>query len=75
MIRLRDKNGNVVKLPEEVSFVEVCDLDNNIACAVYLDTQKFAHIVTSSSKEAPRYAGIFNVTFSKIIDLPKELIE
>lgn len=73
MIRLRDTSGKVIEAPENLGFIEICDLDGNIACAVYPDSQKFTHVVVHNSKEAERYSSIFKVKFSKILELPKEI--
>jgi hypothetical protein len=75
MIRLRDTLGKVIESPENLGFIEVCDLDGNVACAIYPDSQKFTHIVVHNSKEAARYASIFKVKFSKILELPKEILD
>ena len=72
MIRLRDKNGKLIPV-ENLGFVEVCDLDGNVSCAVYPDLQGHVHIVTKNSAEHKRYENIFNVTFTKIVNLPKDL--
>lgn len=74
MIRLRNKKGEVLPL-DEVGFVEICDLDGNVSCAIYPDLQNHIHIVTKVSPEAIRYENIFNVKFSKIVKLPPELFK
>lgn len=73
MIRLRDKHGNALSLPFEPGFVEVCDVHGDVACSVYADSKGFVHIVTSNSSEAKRYADIFKVKFTSIINIPAEL--
>lgn len=73
MIRVRDKHGNVIVPSDDLGFIEVCDMDGNVACAVYTDSHGFIHVVTSNSKEAVRYSQIFKVKFSPIINLPSEL--
>lgn len=73
MIRLRDKQGNLLNIPFELGFVEVCGHDGNVACAIYPDSNKFIHIVTASSDEAKRYSEIFKVKFANIISIPNEL--
>ena len=72
MIRLRDKHGNEVP-SENLGFVEVCDVDGGVACAVYLDSHGFVHVVTEQSKESQRYAQIFKVKFSKIVNISPEI--
>lgn len=72
MIRLRDKHGNEIP-SENLGFVEVCDTDGNVACAVYPDSHGFVHVVTEQSKEALRYAQIFKVKFSKIVNISPEI--
>jgi hypothetical protein len=73
MIRLRDKDGKILDIYTTIGFVEICDTDGNVACAVYPDSEKLIHILTSTSKEALRYSKIFNVKFSPIINTPQEL--
>ena len=75
MIRLRDKHGNLLSLPFEPGFVEVCDINGDVACAVYSDSKGFVHIVTNQSHEAKRYAEIFKLKFTPIINIPSELKE
>lgn len=75
MIRLRDKQGNEITPDTNLGFVEVCDLDGNVACAVYPDSHGFVHVITSQSKESARYAHIFKVKFSKIVNISPELKE
>jgi hypothetical protein len=72
MIRLRDKLGNELPV-DTMGFVEVCDIDGNVACAVYPDSHGFVHVITSQSKEAARYAQIFKVKFSKIVNISPEI--
>lgn len=73
MIRLRDKDGKILDISTIIGFVEVCDIDGNVACAVYPDSEKLIHIITSKSQEAGRYSKIFNVKFAPIINTPQEL--
>lgn len=72
MIRLRDKHGTEVP-SENLGFVEVCDTEGNVACAVYLDSHGFVHVVTEQSKESQRYSQIFKVKFSKIVNISPEI--
>lgn len=74
MIRLRDKQGNVIP-GDDTGFIEVCDVDGNVACAVYPDSHGFVHVITAQSKEAARYSQIFKVKFSKIVNISPELKE
>lgn len=73
MIKFRNKAGEYIAMPEGLGFVEVCDLDGNIACAVYPDSNNFIHIVTHTSKEAKRYSDIFSVKFSPMVEVPATL--
>lgn len=75
MIRLRDKQGIDIASDANLGFVEVCDLDGNVACAVYPDSHGFVHVITAQSKEAARYSQIFKVKFSKIVNISPELKE
>jgi len=72
MIRLRDKHGNEFS-EDNLGFVEVCDMDGNVACAVYPDSHGFVHVITAQSKEAARYEQIFKVKFSKIVNISPEI--
>lgn len=73
MIRLRDKQGNILNPPFEIGFIEVCSQDGQLACAIYPDSNKFIHIVTSTSDEAARYSQIFGTEFTSITKIPQEL--
>lgn len=73
MIKLRNKKGEYIDLPENLGFVEVCDLDGNVACAIYPDSNNFIHIVTHTSKEAKRYSDIFAMKFSTMVEVPNSL--
>jgi hypothetical protein len=72
MIRLRDKHGNEIP-GDALGFVEVCDTEGNVACAVYPDSHGFVHVITAQSKEATRYSQIFKVKFSKIVNIAPEI--
>ena len=72
MIRLRDKQGNTIP-GDNVGFIEVCDVDGNVACAVYPDSYGFVHVITAQSKESARYSQIFKVKFSKIVNISPEI--
>lgn len=73
MIRLRDKHGNEIPENKDLGFVEVCDLNGNVACAVFADSHGFIHVITQKSKESQRYSQIFKVKFSSIIDISPEI--
>lgn len=73
MIRLRDKQGNLLEPNENLGFIEVCDTTGNVACAVYADSFNMIHVITSSSLEKKRYEEIFKVKFSPIVNIPNEL--
>ncbi len=73
MIRLRDSEGRIITSHIPINFIEICDLDGQVAYAIYYDKEKLIHVTTSKSKEAENYAQVFNVKFSEIIDVPKEL--
>lgn len=74
MIRIRNKQGEII--PEEnVAFVEICDAEDNVACAIYEDGNKQIHFITQDSPAHARYANIMQVNFSEIIELPAILQE
>ncbi len=74
MIRLRDKEGRIVTSHTPINFIEICDLDGQVAYAIYYDKEKLIHVTTAKSKEAEQYANVFDVKFSEVIDVPKEFI-
>jgi uncharacterized Rossmann fold enzyme len=65
MIRLRSKEGVVEAAPQK--FVEVTDLDGNIAVLVYADNQGTVHLVHADDPEADKYQKLFDVKFCPII--------
>jgi hypothetical protein len=72
MIRLRDNKGREIKSHVPINFIEICDLDGQVAYAIYYDKDKMIHVTTAYSKEAENYAKVFNVKFTAVIDVPKE---
>lgn len=54
-------------------FVEICDLQGNIAVAFNQDDNGNITAITPGTKEAANYAALFGVKFSKLVRLPMEL--
>ena len=65
MIRLRSKTGETEEAPQK--FVEVTDLDGNIAVLVYTDAQGGVHLVHADDPEAVEYKKLFDVNFCPVI--------
>lgn len=66
MIRIRNKNGTVEELSPENRFIELCDDDGNIGCAVFMTDQGTLRIIYPEDiKDVAQYTNAFNVTFCK----------
>ncbi len=67
MIRLRRKDGTTLELPD-MAFVEICDLEGNVAQVSYQDNEGGMHVVNGNDPEAEQYKRMFpDVVFSKIV--------
>lgn len=66
MIRIRsiNKNKDIINLPKDAAFVEICDEEGNIACVISYDKISGAiNIFDGASPQAERYKLFFNTTF------------
>lgn len=66
-LRLRRPNGEVVPIPADVMFVEVCDQNGGVAALFIQDpsTSKITR-VGKGDEEAARYSVIYGVDFVDI---------
>lgn len=65
-IRIRNKNGTVEDLPPESRFIELCDDDGNIGCAVFMTDQGSVRVIyPEDTKDVAQYSNAFNVKFCK----------
>ena len=71
MIRLRETRGKVAELQEAFKFVEVCDLDGNIAMLIYTDSNGAVQIIRATdTKKADQYCAMYpGAKFCPIIPL------
>jgi hypothetical protein len=69
VIRLRTTKGAVVVLPEDTRFVELCDMDGQVAQVFYRDAQGVFKVVGANSPEAERYARLMTVKFIPLSSL------
>ena len=70
MIRIRDKDGKTVELPDSATFVEICDTDGNIGFVFFKGGNNQINVFNHKSKEAKAYQNRFNVSFiNKVVDL------
>ena len=74
-IQLRDTHGNMQPIPEGCRFVEICDEDGKIGCAIYQTDQGSVKVIyPSDTQDVERYEAIFNVKFCKRrIDIPIQI--
>lgn len=63
-LRLRKPNGDVVQIPPDVTFVEVCDQNGDVGALFIVDptTNKIMR-VGKGDEEAVRYTAIYGVQF------------
>ena len=65
-IQLRDLNGNLQPVPAGCRFVEICDDDGIVGCAIYQTDQGNVKVIyPSDEKETERYSEVFGVKFCK----------
>jgi hypothetical protein len=70
MIRLRNKEGDVVPVSEDATFVEICSQDGKIGCVFFEGDDCSINVFDKEASEAKIYENRFNVSFvDKIIDL------
>lgn len=74
-IQTRDIKGGVQILPQEYRFVEICDDDGKIGCAIYKSSNNTLHIIYPDDvKEVKRYEDTFNVKFCKrTVEVPIDI--
>lgn len=69
MIRIRRVDGKTLEIPD-AGFVEICDLEGNVAKVTYADDQGQMHEITSSDPEATQYRQLFpDVKFVELVSL------
>jgi len=67
MLRIRTPDGETIVLDGDPSaFVEICDVEGDIAQLVYRDSSGIIHIVSADDPEAANYARLFDVKFVKL---------
>lgn len=71
MIRLRETRGKTAELQESFQFVEVCDLDGNIAMLIFMDSAGAAQVVRATdTKKVANYCTMYpDAKFCPIIEL------
>lgn len=68
MLRLRSKEGIVTEI-QDLQFVEICDQDGGVARVLYQDANGIIRGFQSGEPDADRYAKLFNVNFTPIVNL------
>jgi len=69
MLRLRDARGEIIPLPVGAMFVEIGDIEGNVAVVVYKDPKD--DTVLTITKESPRaksYSKMYGARFVDITD-------
>lgn len=59
MLRLRTSSGAEFPIPPQVRFIELCDLDGQVAAVVYSDDRGGMHIHQAGEPEFNRYMRLF----------------
>ena len=63
MLRLRDTKGVAHQVPDQVRFVELCDMDGVVARVFYVDDLGVHKILEPGTKEAQRYSQLMGAKF------------
>jgi hypothetical protein len=63
VIRLRSTAGKVETLPDDTRFIELCDMDGQVARVFYRDGSGAYRVLEAGSPEAERYARMMRVHF------------
>ena len=69
MIRMRKTDGTSVALVDEFKFVEICDMDGNVAELLIDQGDGSIEQITAGSPEASRYEDLFGVKFCEVRQL------
>lgn len=75
MIRLRHTDGSTLELPEECRFVEVTDVDGQVAMVYYQDDAGVVHAISKDDPEARNYSRMFKVKWCGLTQLPEEIFQ
>ena len=66
IVRIRKIDGTVTALPDDHRFVEICDDDGNVGCAIYKTDQGTVKVIyPEDAKDVAQYTSAFDVTFCK----------
>lgn len=68
MLKLRNEKGKVLELSKNVKFVEICDLDGNLAAVVYMSSAGRVKIIQQDDEDFARYVTAYNPKLSSVIN-------
>lgn len=71
-VRLRTVHGTPQDLPDDIRFVELHDASGGLAALVYVEDSGFVKICEAGTPQLQRYARMFGVRLSRVIDLTEE---
>lgn len=72
MIQLRTASGEIVPLPANAMFVEVCDTEGGIAAVLYHDTADGMIAIRAGTPHAARYSRRYGGRFVPIQHPPAQ---
>jgi hypothetical protein len=74
MLWIRNKGGVATPLPEDAAFLEMRDLQGNVAAVFFIANDGGVHMVKGTDHQAARYAKLFNVKFVDLVTVPEDQI-
>ena len=70
MIRIRNKQGDLITIPEDATFIELCSQDGKVGSVFYESNNNTTNVFNFDDPEAEVYGKRFKTEFvDKVIDL------
>jgi hypothetical protein len=67
MVRLRDSSGKVKPLPDNVVFVEICDVEGNLHCVILINNKHHIEVLKEGDSKFEMYAEKFKLNKTREI--------
>lgn len=68
MLKLRTKNNKRFKVSEDITFIEICDVEGNLGALIHLPTPHEIIIAKPGDTTFERYVRVYGSKLSKFIE-------
>lgn len=67
MVKLRTKEGDRFKVEENISFIEICDLEGNLGCLVHIQNPEDISVLFPGDSSFERYTKVYKSKRSQLL--------